>query len=323
MSKKKKFIIYIIVLIIVCAALVIKNVVEVNNDQKMTNVVLITNDKHDEDTMLLKKGAEQAAGEFNVDLKVVCLSGKNNVDEQIKAINSESSNDIDCFIIEPSDYTRIGKQIKILNEKKTVITLINKTSCSYASLVSNDNYDMGKKLGEDIIKRNKSKNTITIVNNEVISTSCKERLNGFMETIKMYDKCVYFYNFQVNNIDHYYDSSKKFLLSNKSDIVVTFDKNILEALGEAKKDISDKHNINTPSARIYGSGSSNKIISLMENKYIDAVVTENKYDLGYLSVHTAVDVMNNKKKKDCFVRSKVINNDNMYSDENQQVLFEF
>ena len=46
------------------------------------------------------------------------------------------------------------------------------------------------------------------------------------------------------------------------------------------------------SVEIYGTGSTSKIISLLEDKVINATAMQNEFNVGYLGVKTAVSVIN-------------------------------
>ena len=120
----------------------------------------------------------------------------------------------------------------------------------------------------------------------------------------------------------YYNEAKKLLEDNDVDAVVTFDSDILEGVAQAKKDLSSVNKEKT-SVEIYGTGSTSKIISFLEDKVINATAIQNEFNVGYLGVKTAVYKINGKNIDNSTISSTVINTKNMYSEENQKLLFPF
>ena len=104
----------------------------------------------------------------------------------------------------------------------------------------------------------------------------------------------------------YYNEAKKLLEDNDVDAVVTFDAGILEVIAQAKKDLSIVNKEKT-SVEIYGTGSTSKIISFLEDKVINATAMQNEFNIGYLGVKTAVGKINGKHIDNGTISSTVIN----------------
>ena len=105
-------------------------------------------------------------------------------------------------------------------------------------------------------------------------------------------------------------------------MVVTFDAGILEMVAEAKKDLTSI-NKEKSDVQIYGTGSTSKIISFLEDRVISATAIQNEFNVGYLGVETAVYKINRKNINNNTISSTIINKRNMYSEENQRLLFPF
>jgi ribose transport system substrate-binding protein len=109
-------------------------------------------------------------------------------------------------------------------------------------------------------------------------------------------------------------------MNNDVDVVVAFNPEILESVAQAKKDLIslNKEKIDVG---IYGTGSTSKIISLLEDKVINATAMQNEFNIGYLGVKTAMRVIKGEQVDNGAISSTVINTGNMYSEENQRLLF--
>jgi ribose transport system substrate-binding protein len=95
---------------------------------------------------------------------------------------------------------------------------------------------------------------------------------------------------------------------------------MLEYVAEVKKDSNIIDNEKS-SIKVYGTGSTSKIISALEEKNINATATQNEFNIGYLGVKAAVDKLEGKKISNSTISSTIVNTDNMYSKENQRLLF--
>jgi ribose transport system substrate-binding protein len=124
-----------------------------------------------------------------------------------------------------------------------------------------------------------------------------------------------------NGSQQAYDTAKGMLLSSAADTVIALDASTLEAVAKAEQDLLKS---GSAKVRIFGMGRTNTIVSLLDSRIIHSVGVENEYNLGYLSIQTAVDKINKKPDThDPSINFAVINQENMYSSENQRLLFPF
>ena len=188
--------------------------------------------------------------------------------------------------------------------------------------ISCDNYKLGSSLGEELIKNGDMNKNILIIKNNLECSSVKERYNGFMSVMnRTYNKCT-FWDFSEDKQTTYYNQAKSLLENNNIDVVVTFDAGLLENVSQAKKDVMGI-NKEKASIEIYGTGSTSKILSFLEDKVISATAIQNEFNVGYLSIKSAVYKINKKDMPNNIISSTVINTKNMYSEENQRLLFPF
>lgn len=104
----------------------------------------------------------------------------------------------------------------------------------------------------------------------------------------------------------YYNQAKSLLENNNIDVVVTFDAGLLENVSQAKKDVMGI-NKEKASIEIYGTGSTSKILSFLEDKVISATAIQNEFNVGYLSIKSAVYKINKKDMPNNIISSTVIN----------------
>lgn len=272
--------------------------------------------------MIMKQGIDQAASEMNADISFVTLSEENKVEEQKTLIEREIKNGADAIMISPVDYEKMIEPIEDSMKKVPIILVESTVKSKYViPSISCDNYKLGVSLGEEVLENRNVSSKVAIIKNNLECSSVKERYDGFMSVMNNTNNTCTFWELSSEKQGTYYNQARKLLEDNDIDIVVTFDAGILEIIAQAKKDltiINDKKY-----AEIYGAGSTSKIISFLEDKVINATAMQNEFNVGYLGVKTAVYKINGKDIDNSNISSAVINTKNMYSEENQRLLFPF
>jgi len=322
-KKRKRNFIILFLLVILSFLLLLNDTLTHEKDKKTYNISIITAGKNSESLMIMKQGMDQAASEMNANISFVTLSEDNSVVEQTELISREIKNKADAIIISPIDYEKMAEPIQSAIKMLPVI-LIESTvkSDQVLSSISCDNYKLGVSLAEEMILNGNINSNIVIVKNNLECSSVKERYDGFMSVMENTKNNCIFLNVSDNKQVTYHNEAKKLLEYNNVDAIATFDPDILEGVAQAKKDISNIKK-EKASVQIYGTGSTSKIISFLEDKVIDATAIQNEFNIGYLAVKTAVYKINGKTVDNVNISSTVINTKNMYSEENQKLLFPF
>lgn len=322
-KKRKEISIILFLLLLISFGLLLHDTRLSEKEKKTYNISIIARGKNSESLMIMKKGIDQAALEMNSNISIITLSEENKVLEQTKLIEQEITNKADAIIIDPVDYEKMIEPIENAMKKVPVI-LIGSTvnSQRILSSISCDNYKLGASLGKEMIEMGNKKENIIIVKNNLNCSSIKDRYDGFMSVMKETDNTFTEWEFLEEEQQNYYFQAKKLLEDNGIDTIVIFDTGILEMVAQEKKDLRSI-NKEKKFAEIYGTGSTSKIISFIEDNVISATAIQNEYNIGYLGVKTAVDIINGKSIKNNNIFSTIITKENMYSEENQKLLFPF
>lgn len=322
-KKRKKQVTIALVLLILSFLLLLNEVFWSEDSTKIYNISIITRGKNSESWRMMKEGIDQAAWEMNANISFITLSEENSVDEQSELIKREIKNGAQAILISPVDYEKMAQPIEDAINKIPVILIESKVkSNKVLPSISCDNFQLGESIANEIIEKGNINGRIAIIKNNLECSSIRERYDGFMSTIKLANNNCEFLEIIGDKQVDYYDQSKKFLEENDIDTMVTFDTGILEAIGQAKKDLSSVNETKT-SIEIYGTGSTSKIISLLEENVISATAMQNEFNVGYLGIKTAIGIIKGKHVENSMIYSTVINTKNMYSNENQRLLFPF
>lgn len=321
--KRKKQILILAISLSLCLGLLLNEILRGEDTGRIYNISIITRGKNSESLMIMKEGIDQAALEMNANISFVTLSEDNSVDEQNDLIKREMNNGADAILISPVDYEKMSEAVDNAASKLPVVQIESKVNSNkILPIISCDNFQLGASLGEEVIKMGGSNNKIAIVKNNLECSSIKERYDGFMDAIKNTNNEYTLLDITGYKQGDYYRQVRNFLDNNNVDAIVTFDTAMLESVGQAKKDMSTANN-QYSNIQIYGTGSTSKIISFLEEKVVNATAMQNEFNVGYIGVKTAVSMINKKKIDDSVIYSTVVNSDNMYSNENQRLLFPF
>lgn len=321
-KRRKQISIVLFLLLILSFLLLLGDTLWNEKDKRIYNISVITRGRNSESLMIMKQGIDQAASEMNADISFVTLSEENKVEEQKTLIEREIKNGADAIMISPVDYEKMIEPIEDSMKKVPIILVESTVKSKYViPSISCDNYKLGVSLGEEVLENRNVSSKVAIIKNNLECSSVKERYDGFMSVMNNTNNTCIFWELSSEKQGTYYNQARKLLEDNDIDIVVTFDAGILEIIAQAKKDltiINDKKY-----AEIYGAGSTSKIISFLEDKVINATAMQNEFNVGYLGVKTAVYKINGKDIDNSNISSAVINTKNMYSEENQRLLFPF
>ncbi|WP_315115236.1 substrate-binding domain-containing protein [Clostridium intestinale] len=321
--KSKKIVAFIILflLLIISFSVLLDDTLSNQKNRKIHNISLITSGKNNESLMIMKQGVDQAASELNIDVSFINLSQDNNIDEQKELIDREIKNGADAIILSPVDYEKMANTVEEAMKKVPIILIESNVDLEKTlPIIWNDNYELGELLGEQMIEMGDMGKKVAIIKNNLGCKSIADRYEGFMSVMNKINNTYLFWEIPNESQANYYTEIKNLLENNDVDVVVTLSTGMLEYVAEVKKDSNIIDNEKS-SIKVYGTGSTSKIISALEEKNINATATQNEFNIGYLGVKAAVDKLEGKKISNSTISSTIVNTDNMYSKENQRLLF--
>lgn len=299
--------------------LLLSNTLFTRKKTDVLNISVIVRGENSESWNIMKEGMEQAASEMKVNLNFLTLSKENSVEEQKKLIDREISGKVDGILISPVDSKAMTEKLEDASGVMPIVmvesAIDTKENLQY---ISCDNYSLGTSLAEEVIK-NEGKTDIVLVKNNLQISSIYERYTGFIDAIMETDLNLNFWEISKGK-SNLSEEIKNLLENSKGKVIVTFDTSILENIGKIKKELKEESGVIYP-VSLYGTGTSNKVISYLEEGIVRATAVQNDFNVGYLGVKTVVDSINGKEIEKTTIHSTVVNSENMYSKENQPLLF--
>ena len=326
MKQVSRIITIILVLVVILSSLFFINkkfFEKSTNKQYNILVVFKTMDKSIEFWQTVRTGIEAAAKEFDVLVTITGVEVESDIQGQIHILEDSIKDKPDAIVLAANDYNALVPVCEEIVKKGIKLICFDSAINSDLanSFIATDNIKAGKQMGETLSKLINSKSKIVIISHVKGSATAIEREKGFKLGLAQ--------NLQDKVIGTYFSNTseaKAFeiamdILSKRSDIAGIAGLNEPSTVGAAK---AIKQLGLIGKVKLVGFDSSINEIKLIEEGVIQATVVQKPFNMGYLSIKTAVEALKGQKvAKRLDTGSQNITKENMYSIENQKLLFPF
>ena len=291
-----------------------------NKKQKESyQISFIARGKKAESWSTIEQGVEQAANDLNVEITPIYLSSENNVGEQISLLRREVQNGADAVMIAPVNSTDLRAPIEAALEQVPVVA-IESTVQELDGLpyIGCDNYALGKALGGEILLHGGKGKKVAVLQSSLSCSSVAARYQGIVEVLQQNGIELSFWVIPDDPAQAY-ETAKQLLQDSSVNKAVALDGATLEALAKAEKDLSPP---GVTTVEVYGVGRTNQVVSYLEEKVISSIGVQNEFNIGYLGVTEAVNrIKDVRGTGGTAVNFAIVNYADMYSPENQRLLF--
>nr|WP_319489764.1 substrate-binding domain-containing protein [uncultured Caproiciproducens sp.] len=284
-------------------------------------ISVIWRSKSTESSTTIKQGIDQAARDFNAEVSFITLSSENNAEEQISLLQREIKNGADAIVIAPVNSTDLKEPIEKAQKGIPVVAMQSTVNIiKDLPSISCDNQQLGSALAGTILKNKGNHRRIAILRNSMDCSNIQQRYFGVLQALKANKNEIEYWEIPDDSQEAY-DTAKGMLQTSMADTLVALDASTLEAAAKAEKDLLKT---GSSQVQIYGIGRTNTVVSLLEEQVINSIGVENEYNLGYLSIQTAVNKINKKQDENhTSINFAIVNHENMYNSDNQRLLFPF
>ena len=282
-----------------------------------TKISVITRESSSEAIVNLQQGLEQAAVDMDVEMSVVTLTERNNAQEQQKLIQREINSGAEAIIIMPVEDEELKKTIEITAEKIPVICMSNSLqSNAISATILGQDEEMGKELGRRIFVKGVFNKNILILESSLQCDAIYKRETALLSMIENRAKSVLKQPFEFSN--NTVQNLEKIIQQIEPDIIVTLEPTVLDIAAEAVQHLQKSH------IMVYGFGMTTKTPSYIEKESVTASMIQNDFNLGYLSIYSAMEILDKTKEREKgMIDYAFVNRQNMYTKENQRLLFPF
>jgi len=279
-------------------------------------------DPNNEFWTALIAGARMAAQEHNIELTVVAPDREDDYERQNELILQAINQNPDVILISPSHYTKTLEAVKEVRKKGIKIVFIDSEveEPLWDSIVATDNFIAGTKMGNVAKLYIDNDTQIAVVGHVKTSSTAIERIRGLEYSLGNKKTQIVETVFCDSTFERAYALTVG-LVEKYPDLDMIIGTNEYSAVGaaDAIKDMGLSGKI-----KMVGFDNSIEEVQLLEEGVFVGIVVQKPFNMGYLGVEQAYKIIQGDDYKfQLDSGSELITKENMYTEENQKLLFPF
>ncbi len=267
----------------------------------------------------VRDGIESASKDFGVEVDILGPLLETDVDGQIKSIEDRLDMEPDAFVLAATDFNRLvplAQKIKDMNIP--LITMDSFINSDHAdSEIGTNNFEAGRKAGEFVIDFLSSGDKVAIISHVKESSTAIERELGVRNILEQEIDIIGTY-FSQDEISIAYSITVD-LINNEPHLKAILTLNDPTTIGASRalRDLEKQNDI-----ILVGFDNSYEVLRAVELNIIKATIVQKPFNMGYLAVKTAYELIKNQHVSSRLdTGSVLITRENMFTRENQKLLF--
>lgn len=269
-------------------------------DQKEISVILYYAGKDGWES--LQEGMKQAEDDFSVNINYVIMREDADGEEQVSTIEKEIENGAEGILIAVCDAEKLSVAVEEKKFKVPIVAIESGFAQDSYPVITADNYEMGKYLGEEILKDFPNKEGLTVVlGQEGNDRDCVEqRRQGLEDALAGKAQII---------------STGELIGLAKPDVAVGLCKeSVLQLLNMRDRMLKD--------VKLYGIGNTASVVAALDQGKIEKLVFQNEFNMGYLGVERLLSDINNVKyAKKGKIDYYCVTRQELYGTQYEQLLF--
>ena len=291
---------------------------------------VIIGDTTDDYFTNFRKGVDQAADEYNVDVNFITLYEEGDVAEQMELVKREIDDGAKAVVLVPLKQQECSEALDEMVLGSPLIIMGNIFPGDWAmSGIAPDYRAAGEKLGEAIIEEQPSDKPVLVFSGGLDYGYNREVYGGLLSVLSKA-------GFHARLYEKYGDAVGENSAKENGDI---FRKTIEEAMGQGSGEpllvgldvqsldavadiVAESPGYGKYSPCLYGIGSTTRILNQMDRGVIKGLVVTNKFDAGYLSIVKAVEAIEKHSDREQIVlESYYIEKEDLRDEYYEKILY--
>ncbi|WP_343246957.1 substrate-binding domain-containing protein [Diplocloster hominis] len=259
------------------------------NRSEVSRISIVIDDTDDSAWTNFKKGMDQAAARYQVEISFATLYDTNGYSSQQEQIQREIEDGTDAMVIAPFDAENIARYLDETALSIPVEAIISDIPSEKTGLnLIIDSYQMGYEMGGRILDDSSQVQKVIAVTSNKNKESAETYYQGLMGRLQEADIPVTLKEVKSEQeVQDLFDASNP----EKMQVMVGTDATVLNRIcGEAVKRQMEK-------LQLYGNGYTNRTLRYMEEDRIQALTICNDYNLGYLCLENMVYLLRKENRK--------------------------
>lgn len=260
-------------------------------------VSVIVSDTTDNYYSNFRKGADQAAADYNVDTSFITLYEKGDVKQQMELVSREMDDGAGAVILVPLKPEECGAILEGMSLNAPLIVMGNRFPNDKAvNGISPDHREEGRLLGEAIVKENSPDTPVYFFSAGLAYGYEGEIYDGLMPVLSEAGFHAVFYQRNMGNGDTFWKTLEEAAgRRGGKAVIAALDAESLEAASDLME-ASPDHEADI--FGIYGVGSTTRLLNRLDRGGIRGLVVMNQFDSGYLAIEKAVEAIRKTGKKE-------------------------
>ncbi|MCM8709486.1 substrate-binding domain-containing protein [Clostridium sp. SYSU_GA19001] len=268
-------------------------------------------------------GAHEAAKEFNVNMTFTAPDSEQNTERQKELFLDALDKNVDAVILAASDYKGMKDSVEKAYERKIPVITVDSgvDSDKVVSSISTDNFEAGKMAGEKLISIVGESANVAIINFVKGSESADKREAGVISALEKYSGInLVSRKYSNSNEKLAYTLTKELLLKqDKIDGIIALNNSASLGAAQAIEELGLAFKV-----KLIAFDNTPLEIQYLEKGVINSIVVQNPFAMGYLGVkYAAMAARGIKVDKEVNIETKIIDSNNIYTEENQKFIFQF
>jgi ribose transport system substrate-binding protein len=279
-----------IIVSVVISVIVIGLITKSFADEK-PNVVVVFKDFNSQYWEILKAGTEKGFRDFGINGKVVApLEGT--VEEQVDLLEDVLKEKPDVLIVSPIIPNEVAPILEKFVQNNIPVLLLD-TDYSWehkTSYIGTNNLELGKKAGALVSSQLQPGDKVALIGGDMRVPVVSERIQGAKITLKAAGLKIATEKIGLSDDSETVKKAMESIIKDHPDvkgIVAANDGMALNAL-----EVIEKHGLEMP---VTGADGIIEMLKLIDEGTLTGTVAQNPYDMGYLSVETALKVSQGEK----------------------------
>lgn len=325
MNKKtlKKF--YLFYIFVISVPLLLLSCSSLNKDEEEKYKIIYIAKTIDSDNGFwtsLISGAKLGAEEFGAEIEVYGGKTEEDIRGQIEMIEKSIEKKPDILLVSPGSYSETTDSLKKVVDGGIPLVLIDSIideNIAQAT-VSTDNHLAGRELGMYAKTLLEGDVQIGMIGHVKGTSTAIEREEGIKDGLGEYKNNIVDIQYCDSDYDKAYALTES-MLEEFPEIDMIIGTNEYSAVGAARA-VKDAGLVKE--VKMVGFDNSIEEIQLLEQGVFWGIVVQKPFNMGYLGVELAVDILNGKDVNNNLDSGcKLITMENLYEEENQKLLYPF
>lgn len=269
-------------------------------------------------------GAKTAAAEYGVDVEMFAPETEDDYLTQIHLIEQAVENQYDGIVFSSVDYDKTVPAIEAAMDTGMQVVTIDSGigTTRNVMFIGTDNYTAGRQAGEALDELTGGAARIGVISFEEFSANGMERTQGFFDYIESKpDMLIEDLRYCISNREEPKAHTLDMLKENPGiDAIATFNEWTTLGVGDAIDESGRGEDI-----VVIAFDNNVESVAMLEKGVINALIVQNPFAMGYLGVEQLLSQINGNKlgETTIYTESVVITKENMFTPQNQKLLFPF